>query len=100
MAQSGQKVAQSGGEVVIDDVIEQITDRQRLILNLLGKGVIDNVIESSTSLAQKTGVSPRTIMGDLDDLRKKGLIRHVGADKGGHWEIIEKNIGESVGNYN
>ena len=51
--------------------IEQITDRQRLILNLLGKGVIDNVIESSTSLAQKTGVSPRTIMRDLDDLRKK-----------------------------
>lgn len=38
-------------------------------------------------------------MRDLDDLRKKGLIRHVGADKGGHWEIIEKTIGESVGNY-
>jgi len=26
----------------------------------------------------------------LDKLKKKGILRRVGPDKGGHWEVIKK----------
>lgn len=72
--------------------IEKLTGRQRLIIQCLGSDdtddVIENVIESATSLAQKAGVSPRTIMRDLDKLRKLGLVEHVGPDKGGYWKVL------------
>ena len=76
-------------EKVIDNVIEQLTERQRAILNILKISVIENVIESTTTIARKTGVSPRTIMRDLNELRTKGLVRHVGPAKGGYWEILK-----------
>jgi len=36
-----------------------------------------------------TGISTRAIEKQLDKLKQKGIIRRVGPDKGGHWEIIE-----------
>lgn len=41
-------------------------------------------------LAAVIGITPDGIKKQLDKLRKAGKIRHVGATKKGHWEIIEK----------
>lgn len=41
-------------------------------------------------MAEELGVTQRTIMRDLKFLIDKGLIRHVGPDFGGHWEVIKK----------
>lgn len=40
-------------------------------------------------LAEVVGVTPGGIKKQLDKLKKAGKIRHVGATKKGHWEIIE-----------
>ena len=40
-------------------------------------------------LAQVIGITPDGIKKQLDKLKKMGKIRHVGATKKGHWEIIE-----------
>ena len=40
-------------------------------------------------LAQVIGITPDGIKKQLDKLKKAGKIRHVGATKKGHWEIIE-----------
>lgn len=29
---------------------------------------------------------------NIRKLKSKGLIRHVGPDKGGHWEVISQNF--------
>ena len=34
-------------------------------------------------------MNPRGIDKHLKALREQGIIRRVGPDKGGHWEIIE-----------
>jgi len=39
-------------------------------------------------LAQVIGITPDGIKKQLDKLKKMGKIRHVGATKKGHWEII------------
>ena len=40
-------------------------------------------------LAEVIGITPDGIKKQLDKLKKTGKIRHVGARKNGHWEIIE-----------
>ena len=40
-------------------------------------------------LAEIIGITPDGIKKQLDKLKKAGKIRHVGATKKGHWEIIE-----------
>ena len=76
----------------------QLSERQRSIIkrledtgkrNVLGN-VLENAIESSVSLANFFGVNERTIRRDLQILQREGFIRHVGPDKGGHWEVIEQ----------
>ena len=83
-----------------DNVIEQLTERQQFILQLLRENVIENVIENVTErqnkstkisasfIAGKLGVSTRTIMRDLTELRKLGLVSHIGPAKGGFWKIL------------
>ncbi|MCQ2251649.1 MAG: Fic family protein [Bacteroidales bacterium] len=41
-------------------------------------------------LAKLVGISPDGIKKQLDKLKRAGTIRHVGATKKGHWEIIRK----------
>ena len=43
---------------------------------------------SAAEIAMKLGVSSRAIEKRLKVLREKGIIRRVGPDKGGHWEVI------------
>lgn len=82
----GHSITPNGIEDVIENVIDELPERQRVILDILKKDVIEN----ASLLAKKTGVSWRTIMRDLNSLREKGLVKYVGPDKGGHWEIIEQ----------
>jgi ATP-dependent DNA helicase RecG len=42
------------------------------------------------SLCGQTGLSRRGIEWNLLRLKESGIIRRVGPDKGGHWEIVEK----------
>ncbi len=40
-------------------------------------------------LANLIGISPDGIKWNLDKLKKENKIRRVGADKGGHWEVLK-----------
>lgn len=52
--------------------------------------VLENVLETSASLAKYFQVDARTIRRDLSALQSQDIIRRVGPDRGGHWEIIEQ----------
>ena len=44
---------------------------------------------SRDELAEKCGLTSDGIKYNIRKLREKGIIKRVGPDKGGHWEVIE-----------
>jgi len=40
-------------------------------------------------MAEATGRSTRAIEMQLEKLKSQGVIRRVGAARGGHWEVLE-----------
>ena len=65
---------------------ENLTDRQKTILDLLRK----NSKKSRNKLSEELNISEATIKRELSYLSSIGLITRIGPDKGGHWEVIEK----------
>ena len=54
------------------------------------------LIESNPNITIKEmtellGLSRRGVEEQMKSLKSKGIIRRVGPDKGGHWEIIKTN---------
>ena len=45
---------------------------------------------TTQQMADILGISRRAVAKNIASLQEKGIIRRVGADKGGHWEIVEK----------
>jgi Fic family protein len=54
------------------------------ILRLLS----ENNTLTTAMLASETGISSKAVEKHLANLKKAGLLRRVGPDKGGHWEVI------------
>ena len=44
---------------------------------------------SHRELSDKLGINQSAIQKHISKLKKIGILRRVGPDKGGHWEIIE-----------
>ena len=40
-------------------------------------------------MAKEIGISTTAVDKNLTKLKKKGVIRHVGPARGGHWEVME-----------
>ena len=45
---------------------------------------------STSGLSELLGISSKGVEWQLKQLKDKGIIRRVGPDKGGHWEVVEK----------
>jgi len=56
----------------------------QIIFEYIGKS-----LHTAESLADITGKSLRTVKRALKELKDKNLIRRVGSDKSGSWEIIK-----------
>ena len=71
----------------------KFTERQKIIFGRLIEteqiNVLDNVLETSASLATHFKVDARTIRRDLSVLQTKGFILHDGLDKGGRWVVVK-----------
>ena len=95
------KIMDRAGALNVTDgtinIIEQLTDRQKNILKLLGyydtDGTLNGALNgalNSAALEEKLGIPRRSLTRELNDLVSKGLIRRVGAKKNGYWEIVKK----------
>jgi predicted HTH transcriptional regulator len=49
----------------------------------------DNPLISRKELSSKIEISQSTIQKHIEALKKKGVLKRVGPDKGGHWEILK-----------
>lgn len=63
--------------------VTDVTDRQHAIINL----VKDYANMTTTQMAERLGVTKRTILRDIEALKEKGLIIRVGSEKTGYWEL-------------
>jgi len=70
-----ERVVRKGGQ--------KLTAKQIALLDLLKQ----NSTISRKDIAEKMGINESAVQKRLDALRKKGILRRVGPDKGGHWEV-------------
>ena len=73
--------------------ISQLTERQRKIYEAIKSGTVNDTINdtiNAQTLSEALGASVITIKRDLYVLRDMNLIKYVGSNKTGHWEIIPK----------
>jgi ribosomal protein S25 len=68
------------------DKSHETLDKIRTILFEVAK----NPFISITDLSQLSGLTVNKVRGQLDNLKNEGVIRRIGAKKGGYWEIIQK----------
>lgn len=69
---------------VNDRVSGYIADKELKIIRLIE----ENARITHNEMANKLGVSEKTVRRSTQKLKEKGIIRRVGADKNGFWEII------------
>ena len=62
-----------------------LTELERRILDEIKK----NASISRNSIARNLNLSPYTVKEYLEKLKKKKVIRRVGPDKGGYWEVLK-----------
>ena len=55
------------------------------------KIIRDNPTVTQLELSNMLRISTKAIEKHIKNLRKDGIIRRVGPDKGGHWEVINDN---------
>jgi ATP-dependent DNA helicase RecG len=94
----GVKVGDNVGVRVGENVGVKLSKNQNLILQVL----MENKELSMEKLAEKLGITVRSIERNISGLKKKGLLERVGSDKTGYWKVntIEKfplDVGENVG---
>ena len=44
---------------------------------------------TTAGLAQAVGISAKGVEKQLANLKRGGLLRRIGPDKGGHWEVVD-----------
>ena len=47
----------------------------------------ENPLITQQELMKKTGLTRRCVEWNLKELKKEGIIKRIGPDKGGHWEV-------------
>lgn len=68
-----------------EKLVEGLVENQKKILIL----VAHNPYISKKAMSKEIGISTTAIDKNLIVLKQKGLLRRIGPDKGGHWEVIE-----------
>ena len=70
---------------LVEGLVEWLVESQRRILELTK----NNPQISKAEMAEKIGISTTAIDKNIEKLKEKGLLRRVGPDKGGKWEVKE-----------
>ena len=67
-----------------DSDVTDVTDRQNAILDLMRA----DALVSTSTIAERLEVTKRTVLRDVEVLKAKGLLRRVGSEKTGQWQVL------------
>jgi len=86
LQQDIQSFAESQNEVGRKDLNsrEKNKNSREKIMELLR----ENPKLTTAGLAQEVGISAKGVEKQLANLKREGLLRRIGPDKGGHWEVV------------
>lgn len=76
---------QKVGEKVGKKVGKKLSKTETVILNLLH----EDPAYSYVTLAQKAGISEKTVFIRIKSLKEKGILERVGSGRKGYWKINE-----------
>lgn len=79
-----EKMSEEMAVRLVDKLVEGLVENQKRILQL----IVRKPRISKKAMAETIGISTTAIDNNLTKLKKKGILRRVGPDKGGHWEVI------------
>ncbi len=71
---AGETTAQKTREKTREKIIRLIKDNPRI---------------TQEELAEKAGISIKGVEWNLNQLKQKGLLKRIGPDKGGYWQVIK-----------
>ena len=72
-------------EGLVERLVEGLAENQRKMIDLIKK----TPRVSKKELSVKIGISTTAVDKNIAQLKKRGFLRRVGPDKGGHWEILK-----------
>ena len=65
------------------------SDKPQDIVQSILNAIRQNSKVSAAEIAMKVGLSSRAVEKRIKTMRENGIIRRVGPDRGGYWEIID-----------
>jgi ATP-dependent DNA helicase RecG len=81
-----QKLSTKTEPEVVEKVVENLSENQKLIIKL----VVANNYITANEIALTIVISHRKVQENMAKLKEMGILKRIGHAKGGHWEIIEK----------
>ena len=70
-----EKVSEKTSEKTSEKILHEVQKNQHVTI---------------AELSEIIGVTPRSIERNIQKLQGEGMLKRVGPDKGGHWEVIDK----------
>ena len=77
---------QTGGQTSSQTTQKSVQKSVQKIVDFIS----ENPNITTQEMANLLGINRSIVARHIKTLQEKGIIRRVGPDKGGHWEIIEK----------
>lgn len=82
------EIVGNGTKDYTKDAAKELTERQKVILDLLSKDGSLTSQKISQKISQKKPISIRTIISDMKVLQDIGYIKRIGGRKDGHWLVL------------
>ena len=80
----GGDVVENITENIVDSIVEKLSTTRAKIVRIIWK----NPNATAQSISKEINIASRNVQEHLRKLQEQGVIRRIGPDKGGHWEII------------
>ena len=80
-----ERVIRSRSVKVTEGVTERVTEGEKQVLVLL----VEDPAYTHQAIADMLSVSRKTISSRIKSLKEKGIIKRIGSDTKGHWEMLE-----------
>ena len=71
-------------ENITENIVEKLSTTRAKIVRIIWK----NPNATAQSISKEINIASRNVQEHLRKLQEQGVIRRIGPDKGGHWEII------------
>ncbi|MDO9096819.1 MAG: ATP-binding protein [Candidatus Methanoperedens sp.] len=78
-----EEVVRNGGQISGQKWWSELTEKQRMMLQRIN----EKPTVSRKELSVELKINESAVQKHLENLKKKGLLRRIGADRGGYWEV-------------